>query len=121
MNYGFCRLKARHAGILVKAVAEVAAAKKGPALMIQFRQLPLGADCIQRENRMLVSCRIEDARRVDIFVAVERDNIVPPLGDSLLGIHPVVGGGATVLVPILMGMTAAESFFFDSEVPGCPG
>ena len=91
------------AGILVKAVAEITSTEVDSATMVQIWQLPLCADRIQGENRMVVSRRIENSGWVDEISAVERDEIVLSLGHALQGIHPVVGRSAAVLGAIPMG------------------
>ena len=89
--------------------------------MVQVWQLPLCADRIQGENRMVVSRRIENSGWVDEISAVERDEIVLSLGHALQGIHPVVGRGATVLGAIPLGATLFVRLVSNPEVPRCPG
>jgi len=55
LDYGFRRVEAGRAGILVEAVAEVAAAEEKPAArVIERREFPLGTDRLEREDGMLV-------------------------------------------------------------------
>ena len=104
------------AGILVESVAEVAAAEKQPAArVIESRELPLGTNGLEREDGMLVGRAVEDGGRIDEILRVQRHEVVPAVGDSLQGVHPVMGGRP--LMPSLMNPIG----LIHPKVPGSPG
>ena len=70
---------------------------------------------------MIVGGGIENALRIDQVGAVEGDEVVSLLGDTLQGVHPVMGGGTTVIVPIPGGTLMAAGRMIDTEVPRGPG
>ena len=69
---------------------------------------------------MLVGRGVEHALRINQVGAVEGDEVIALLGDALQRIHPIMGRGTTVIVPIPGGGLMAAGRLVDPEVPGSP-